>query len=60
MKLDRVDELAFGTFDHHLITAKVRSSQEFKTIRYAVQLETMILPDSKNASALLLIYYILI
>src|ERR1043166_3353639 len=50
MKLDGINELFVGTFDHHLIAAKVRTREQLKSSRHAVELQTMVLPDAQNAS----------
>src|ERR1041385_8995882 len=49
MKLNRVDELAIRALDHHLVAAKVGSCQQVKTVRYAVELQAMVLPYTQYA-----------
>src|SRR5215468_2173587 len=50
MKLDGINELIMRTLDHHLIAAKVRTREQLKSSRYAVELQTMVLPDPQNAA----------
>src|SRR5882724_5029169 len=52
VKLDRVDKLAVAAFDHHLVPTKIGSGEQTKTLRYAIQLQTMILPNAQHASLL--------
>src|SRR5262249_15876142 len=52
MKLNRIDELAIRALDHHLIAAKVGSCQKVKTVRYTVELQAVVLPNTQNAGRL--------
>src|SRR6266550_3988805 len=48
MKLDRVNHLIAGSFDHHLIAAEIRSSKQLETVRHTIELQPMILPDAQD------------
>src|SRR5437660_9894817 len=37
-----------GMFDHHLIAAQVRSSQQLKSARHAIELQAMVLPNPED------------
>src|SRR6266540_2460590 len=52
MKLDRIDKLAVAALDHHLVPAKIRSSEEGKTFRHSVNLQAMILPNAQHTRLL--------
>ena len=50
MKLDRVNHLMAGSLDHHLIAAKIRSSKKRETLRHAIELQSVILPDAQDTA----------
>src|SRR6266550_2432014 len=49
MKLNGIDQLAFRTFDHHLIAAEVGRRQQFESGRDLVELQAVVLPDAQDA-----------
>src|SRR5436190_17310108 len=49
MKLDRVDQLAVRATHHHLIPAQIRRCQQLEAFGHPIELQTMVLPDTKNA-----------
>jgi hypothetical protein len=46
MKLNAVNQLVVGAFDHHLIFAEIRSCEQLEAAWNAFDLQTVILPDS--------------
>src|SRR6266850_3635835 len=50
MKLDGIDQLAFGALDHHLISAEVGGREQFETGRHLIELQAVVLPDAQDAS----------
>src|SRR5215213_1419063 len=49
MELDRVDHLPLSALHHHLVATEIRRRQQLETFRYAVELQTVILPDTQDA-----------
>src|SRR5262245_55861847 len=52
MKLHRVDKLAAIVLDHHLVATQIRSRQQLEAVRYAVQLQAVVLPNVQDASGI--------
>src|ERR1044071_7871290 len=48
VKLHRVDELATRPLHHHLVTTEIRGRQQFEIFGNAIELQTVILPDSQD------------
>src|SRR5450432_350822 len=48
MKLDRINQLIVYSAHHHLIATKVRGCQQVEPIGNAIQLQSVILPDTQN------------
>ena len=49
MELHCIDQLPARALDHHLVAAQVRGGKEFELFRHAIQLQSVILPDAKDA-----------
>ncbi len=50
MKLDTVDELAFGPADHHLDLSQVAACELPETFGQPIKLQPMILPDTHQVA----------
>ena len=50
MKLNAVDQLALGAFDHHLVFGEIGSRQQLEIIGYPVELKAVILPHAQDPS----------
>jgi hypothetical protein len=48
VKLDAVDQLAFGAFDHHLVFAEVGCGKQLKAFGHADDLDAVVLPDAED------------
>src|SRR5262245_2407666 len=49
MELHRVDQLPVTTLHHHLVSAEIRSGEQLESFRHAIELQSMILPDTQDA-----------
>src|SRR2546423_1096860 len=49
MELDRIDHLMGRSFDHHLISAEIRASEELETFGHAIELQSVVLPNAEDA-----------
>src|SRR5437588_4866330 len=52
MKLNAIDQLALGSFYHHLVLTEIGSRQQFEIIRDPVELQPVILPNAQDAALL--------
>src|SRR5262245_24978517 len=48
VKLHGVDQLPTLTLHHHLVTTEIRSREQLKTFRHAIELQAVVLPDAQD------------
>src|SRR5262249_49560067 len=49
VKLHRVDQLPVAALHHHLVATEIRSCEQFESFRHAIELQTVILPNTQDA-----------
>ena len=48
VKLHGIDQLPVVSLHHHLVTTEIRSREQLKSFRHAIELQAVILPDAQD------------